>query len=174
MELEDIKIVEIRPFFDLLTVESEYFKFSVDRILNTAAFVKGVRRDGQLAGVGGLIKSFGLVLLSFHMVKSDFQRRGIGNEITKVIIAFAKRKGRSLFLGTVKKGNTSSIIMTKKQGYIIFYEDSDKYWMLFPLNKKGKIIGRFLPLVVRLYLSPIGNVPRFIRRLFTPNKRHSR
>ena len=166
MELEDIKLEEIKPFFDSLAEETEHFEVSGDRILNSAAFIKGVRVDNELAGMGGLTKSYGYFLSSFNVVRSEFQRRGLSNEILKGIVKFARKKRRSFFLTQVEYGNFPSLIMVQKQGYRISYDDGKDYWMFFPLNKVGEIIGQyFLPFIFMIYLSPIGKPLRLLHPL---------
>lgn len=163
IELEDIKLEEVKPFFDSLTAEeTEYFGVSVEQILNTSAYIKGMRVDNKLAGIGGLRKSRGSLLFSFYMVKSEFQRRGIGNKFTEAFVQFAREKRRSFFLATVAKGNTAMIVMTQRQGYKIVYEADDTYWMFLPVTKRGQIIARFVPPLLRILFSPIGKPFRFI------------
>ena len=169
MELEDIKLEEIKPFFDSLTLEREYFPASADRVLNTAVFIKGVRVDNKLAGIGGLTKSYGYFLSSFHVVRLQFQGRAsseISDEITGSIVEFARKSRRSFFLAQVKKGNIPCLVMTHRQGFKISYASDDMFWMFFPLNKVGETIGKyFLPLIFMIYLSPIGKPLRLLHPL---------
>jgi len=171
MRLQNVALEEIKPFIDSLTVW-KYFKQPLDIVLN-AEFITGVRIDNRLAGIGGITISYRIFPLCFYIVKSEFQRKGVGYEIAQEIISFARNKHSFLAL-TVSKENTAALKLYHKTGFRIAYKQGNSYWMFFPLNKRGEIIGRFLPLIIRVYLSPLGKVPRFIRRLFAPNKRQSR
>lgn len=171
MKLQNVALEEIKPFIDSLTVW-KYFKQPLDIVLN-AEFITGVRIDNSLAGIGGITISYRIFPLCFYIVKSEFQRKGVGYEIAQEIINFARNKYSFLML-TVSKENTPAVNLYHKSGFRIIYRLDDIYWMFFPLNKRGEIIGRFLPLIIRLYLSPLGNVPRFIRRLSAQSKRQSR
>lgn len=174
MELEDINLEEIKPFLDSLTVETKYFTASAKRIIDSAVFLKGARVDNKLAGIGGLTKSYGCFLSSFHVFKSGFQRRGLDDEITRSIVRFAKKKRCSFFLAQVRRENITSVFMTQKQGYRISYDDGDMYWMFFPLNKVGEIIGKYvLPLVFMIYLSPVGKPLRLLHPLPPRNGRET-
>lgn len=161
MELEDIDLEEIEPFFNSLSEEYKYFRFTGKQLLNISAFVKGVRIDNELAGIGGLTKSRGYFLFSFHVVKSEFQRRGLHIKITTSLAEFARRKKHCLFLAQIDKGNIASLMAGKKEGYKVFYDDGDKDWLYFPLNKLGEIIGKYcLPLLLKIYLSITGSLLR--------------
>lgn len=169
MKLENIALEEIKPFIDSLTVEEKHFGQPLDIVLN-AEFVIGVRINNSLAGIGGITISYQTFPLCFYIVKSEFQRKGIGYKISQQIISFAKNKYNFLTL-TVNKKNTPALKLYHKSGFRIAYELENSYWMFFPLNKRGEIIGRFLPLIIRIYLSPLGNLPRLIRRLSSQSKR---
>ena len=175
MELEDIKLEEIKPFFDSLTVEeAEYFTASARQIINSAVFIKGARVDDKLAGIGGLTKSYGFFLTSFHVIKSGYQRRGLDDEITRSIVKFARKRRCSFFLAQVRRENIASIFMTQRQGYRISYDDGDMYWMFLPLDKVGEIIGKyFLPLVFMIFLSPMGKPLRLLHPLPPRNKKET-
>jgi len=171
MELEGICFEEIKPFCDSLTIEKE--NFNPLRYALNAEFVVGVRMDGNLAGLGGIVQSYNYFHSCFWVVKSEFQGREVGYEISQRIIDFAqRRKYNFLILSTLKK-LTPAINLYIKSGFRICYEKGDSYWMCLALNKKGSFICKFLPLIIRLYLSPLGNVPRFIRRLSTQRKRQN-
>ena len=171
MKLENIALEEIRPFVDSLTVEEKYFEQPLDILLN-AEFVTGVRLADNLAGIGGITISYRIFPLCFYIVRSEFQGKGIGYEISRKIIRFAKTRYSFLLLVT-HKANISALKLYHKSGFRIVYKRGDSYWMFLPLNKRGGIIGKLLPLIIGIDLSPIGDIARLIRRLFSQNKRHS-
>ncbi|MBT9151418.1 MAG: hypothetical protein DDT40_01611 [candidate division WS2 bacterium] len=140
MELDGIELEEIKPFYDSLAVEKDQLRFPLEEILKSK-FIKGVRVDGKLAGIGGITLSYRLFPFCFWVVKSEFQRKGVGYEIAQGIISFARDKHSFLML-TASKGNTPAINLYRKSGFRIIYRLDDIYWMFFPLNKRGGIIGR--------------------------------
>jgi GNAT superfamily N-acetyltransferase len=165
MELEDITIEEIKPFFNSLTVETETFTPEADLILSVAVFTKGVRIDGKLAGIGGLGKSFGYFLTAFMIVKSEHQGKGVGSTIYKTIINYARKKGHYFIFSQVAHGNTSAYIMNTKAGQRILYDDGTLYWMACPLNKVGEFLVRYiLPIIFMAYLSPPGKPLRLLHQ----------
>ncbi len=161
IELEDIDFEEIEPFFNSLSEEYRYFRFAPKQLINTSVFVKGVRVDNTLAGLGGLTKSYGYFFFSFHVVKTEFQRRGLHSKITMSLVEFTKRKKRCLFLAQVDKENIASLNAGLKEGYKVLYDEGDKYWIYFPVSKLGEILGKYcLPLLLTTYLVTIGKLLR--------------
>lgn len=170
MELEGVCFEEIKPFCDSLTIEKE--DFDPLRYALNAEFVVGVKRDGNLAGLGGVVRSYKYFHSCFWVVKSEFQRKGIGYEISQRIIDFARRRYSFLILSTLSK-LTPAINLYIKSGFRFYYKKGDNYYMCLPLNKRGGFICKFLPLIMRAYLSPLGNIPCFLRRLSNQNKKQS-
>lgn len=165
MELEGVKIEEIRPFFASLTVETATLPVSADLLLGVCIYMKGVKIDNKLVGLGGLGKSFGYFLTSFHVVKSEYQGRGIGGEIFKAIIKYAKKKKYCFIFSQVAHGNTSAFAMNAKAGQRVLYDDGVLYWLACPLNKVGEImVGYILPVIFMVYLSPLGKPLRLFHQ----------
>lgn len=171
MKLENIATEEIKPFFDSLTVEEKFFEQPLDIVLN-AEFVTGVRSNNRLAGIGGITISYRIFPLCFYIVKSEFQGKGLGYEISQKIINFAIDRYSFLLL-VVNKVNTPALKLYHKSGFRIIHEHDDSYWMILSLNKRGEIISKFLPAIIRVYLSPVGSPLRRIRCLFTPKREKS-
>jgi SAM-dependent methyltransferase len=169
MKLENITLEEMKSFINSLTVEKKYFKQPFDIVLN-AEFITGVRSASNLAGVGGITISYRIFPFCFCIVKSEFQGKGIAHEISQQIISVARNRYDFLAL-TVNKKNAPALKLYHREGFRIAYEQEHSYWMFLPLNKRGEIIGRFLlPLIIRIYLSPLRNFLRFIRRLFDQHR----
>lgn len=169
MKLEDITLEEVKPFFNSLTVEFRYFVAPVEEILDKAVFIKGVRINNELAGIGGITLSYRFFPLLFWVVKSEFQKKGIGYQLSENIINFARNRYSFLLLHVMKE-NVPAVKLYQKTGFRTCYEAGDRYRMYLPLNRKGSIICRFLPLIYAVYLSPLGKVVEGMRHYLSKFK----
>ncbi|MCK4347939.1 MAG: GNAT family N-acetyltransferase [Thermoplasmatales archaeon] len=157
LELQDITPQELKSFIEA------YFSGNVfaEELQREAIFIKGVRIGNKLAGIGGLLMHYHFFPFSFYFVKPEFRGRGVGNELTNSIVKFAKKKRFCLFFAVVSKNNTPSIIMHQRRGHMIFYTTDKYYFMLFPLNKAGEIMGKyFMPVIANIYLL----LPHWLRK----------
>jgi GNAT superfamily N-acetyltransferase len=146
MQLDNLAFEEIGPFCNSLTVEKKYVTQPHEMALR-AEFVTGVRINGELAGIGGLSRYYLLFPVSFYIVKAEFQRKGVGSQLMKNIIAYAAGMGYNYILSTINTENTPAVIMHLRGGYKTLYESGNEYRMGLPLNRKGRIVCKFLPLI---------------------------
>lgn len=166
IELEEIELEEIEPFFSSLSTELKCFGVSVAEILKKSVYIRGVRVNGELAAVGSLRKFAWRLLLSTYMVKSEFQRRGIGNDLTRSFVRFSIRGRIPIILATVRKANAPMLTMTQRHGYRICNDLGDNYCMYLPLDWRGKLLGKFLPMLVGVYYSRLWKSLSLLLRRF--------
>lgn len=153
MFLEDVTIKELLDFGSSVTREMlrYYDDFQVDFILEHCIYIKGIRVNGELAGIGGIYKTHG-IHSTFYMVKKEFQGRGIGNIITKNNLDYAKGNNISLLFYICSNDNVPIIKSVKKYGDREVFNYKGKRYSYVPITFTGKIIGLVLPLVVGLYV----------------------
>ena len=161
MKLENVTLEEVRSFLNSLTVEEKYFPCLRDAVMS-AEFITGVRINNELAGIGGITLSCRFFPLPFWVVKSEFQKKGIGYQLSENIIDFARNRYSFLLLHVMKE-NIPAVKLYQKTGFRTCYEAGDRYRMYLPLNRKGSIMCRFLPLIYMVYLSPLGKVLEGVR-----------
>ncbi len=160
MELDNIAYDELEPFLN--SIPEERFTLPLALYLK-AEFLTGVRIDGELAGIGGLVPAYRFSHFPIYTVKPEFRGKGIGTQLAEKVINYARRKGYSFFLTVVEKENEPSLIILKQQGYKMVRETDREYDMALLLNKRGEIIYKFLPLILRCFFDPLGKVLSFIR-----------
>ncbi len=171
MDLQDIELREIRPFFDSLGREKELVMMTADSAMKSK-FAAGVRVNGELAGIVGIRMTYGFIPELFIVVKGEYQGMHLGNELMGKELHFAQRDYSYLTLSTHQTEEyTAAMRLYQKVGFKVFRCKGNHLWMYIPFNKKGKIIGRFLPFIypVLPYLSYLrsGDIFRLgYRRLF--------
>jgi len=158
MKFENVKPNEIREFCNSLSVEKKYF--DPFEMATKSEFIVGVRCNDKLAGIGGLIKSYGFVPVLWIVVKQQFQRRGIGTEILQRIIAYAMKNYSFLILST-RKEIKAAFNLYLKNGFRISYAEDDTYWMHRSFNKRGENICKLLSHIYKIYClvynTPVGH-----------------
>ena len=145
MKLENIAYEEIEPFFNSLgKKERELFGIPLTYIL-CADYVCGVRVGGDLVGIGGYLKSYGFIPSSFDVIASLFQGNGLGNELHKRRLEFA-RKHYSYAVTILGDPEThqASMHLCYKHGLKDFYR---KGHFSIAFNLKGKIICKTIPFI---------------------------
>lgn len=147
MELQDVAIQEIEPFFRSLGAEKDLVQMSVEGVLN-ADFLAGARVDNNLAGIGGIMKRFLSTPELFIVVKFHYQKGGLGNEIMQKLISFAKRRYSFLTLTTLKsKEYAPAVSLYRKNNFKCVNYTSNRYFMYLPFTLKGKILCQLLALI---------------------------
>ena len=148
--LWNVNLDEITEVYESLDLEKKY----VDNPIHSRGrleFVAGVRVNGNIAGVGGLNKRLGIFPFSFYIVKPEFRRRGISRELTRMIVDYTKQRRGNYFLSSFRIENTISMAMEIKYGYRIVYKSANYYKSCYPVNTRGNVICRILPLLYKIY-----------------------
>lgn len=158
MELQDVDIQEIEPFFRSLGAEKDLVQMSVEDVLNVE-FLAGARVDNNLAGIGGIMRRFLSTPELFIVVKFQYQKRGLGNEIMQKLISFAKRRYCFLTLTTHRsKEYAPAVSLYRQNNFKCFNYPGDRYFMCLPFTLKGKILCRLLSLIYVIHFSPLGKI----------------
>ena len=161
IKLHNIRFEEIGPFYDSLTWEKEWLGNPLRFPLE---FVTGIRVDNELVAMGGLEKSR-FLHLAFRIVRADFQGRGLSGQLKADIDDYAREKGYSFYVGEIWKGNPALGLLLRYEGGRLVY-NGDLKRLAYPVNRKGELIVRFLPLVFYTYLPAKSVISRilFFRR----------
>ena len=162
--LHNLDFEEVEVFLNSLTgVERKYISNILESPI-TVDFITGVRIDNKLVGIAGFVRYFRFFHFSFHIVKSEFQGRGISKQLTTGLVSYAKEKGDSFFLASTH-WDKSSLAIWLKQGYKIVYEGGDLYYRLvFPLNWRGEVVCKLLPIICNICFPIIRKLKRVIFR----------
>jgi len=158
MKLENLSLEDLVSFFLSLSQERRYFTLSLREILNSD-FVIGCWCNENLAGIGGILKTYNLIPTLFVVVESQFQGRGLGNELVQSIIRLAKESYDFLCL-TVMKENHRALSLFRKNGFEICYNGGKEYWMGLRFNRRGEFLRRLLSLFLRVRYSPLAPLLR--------------
>lgn len=161
-EYEDVTQKEFDVFWMGLNEELVTFDSCKEDLVLSSVFIKGVHRDGALAGVGGLYRSFGQ-FYTFHLVKAKYHKRGCSGEITEAFIKYARRKKVHVLLASVFPWNVAIVKATEKQGYKFWFEGETQRWLYFPITDLGEIFAKILRPLIQFYLSPVMTPARFVR-----------
>jgi len=184
MELRNIKIDEIEPFFDSLTREKELMRLPLKGILSSD-FITGVRVNDKLAGIAGIVKTQPLIPSCFFLVKDEYQGKGFGSKLGRDVLEYAKGNYNYLTLYTMEtKEYEPARHLYNKLGFRTFYpfyrkriyQKLNQCWMCLYFNGKGKVICTFLPIIYPLspYMSLLLSMrtPRQVyKRLFKRDKK---
>lgn len=170
MDLNDIKLKEIEPFFDSLGEEIELLQMTAKEVL-VADFVTGVRYEEELAGIAGYRLWCGFVPNSFDVVASRFQGKGFGNQLEKQRLAYAKiHYSYIISIISDPENHQSSLYLGLKYGMKKFREKRDTVYLCISFNTRGRIICWLLPfaypLIPYLYEVVTGRVFRAAWRKF--------
>jgi GNAT superfamily N-acetyltransferase len=166
MEFQDVDIQEIEPFFRSLGAERDLVQMSVEGVLN-AEFVAGARVDNNLAGIGGIMKRFLSTPELFIVVKFQYQKRGLGNEIMQKLISFVKRRYSFLTLTTHRaKEYAPAVSLYRKNNFKVFKCPDNRYFMCLPFNLKGKILCWILSHIYVISFSPLGKILQYVYNLY--------
>jgi len=166
MKLDNITIEEAELFIEELTPkETKSFNIKSELTIRTSVFIKGVRNGNGngLIAIGGIAKHYNLFCYPYYIVKEGYQGNGIGSALANSNFEFAEKEGILLFVTSVDRQNTFSVHILKKQGYkvIASYKESDYTYV--PFGKRGEVVAKLLPIIIRVYLSPFGNIFRYWR-----------
>jgi GNAT superfamily N-acetyltransferase len=147
MELQDVKIDEISPFFNSLGREREMVMMTAEAVM-ACNFVAGARSQGELAGLTGIRTQYGFIPSLFIVVKKKYQGLGLGNKLLEKNISYARKKYNFLSLDTWQQPEYDAAQhIYIKHGFRPVYKKGNHLWMCIPFNKRGNMVRNFLPLI---------------------------
>ena len=172
MRTRDVNETEMRDFIASVTDdERRYYDVEPERIVHTSVFSKGIEVDRELVAVGGIARWYRLFHYPWYVVKTRYQGRGIGSQLVGDLFSFAEKHSITLLLVVVERENTASVKILNAQGCRKIVSKNSRDYVYRPFNRWGELAGRYvLPVVVRMYLSPVGGVLRVARRSRQLNK----
>jgi RimJ/RimL family protein N-acetyltransferase len=150
---------EITEFLNNLT-EQELSDYNIlqDNILHNAVYMQKIYRDNKLVAIGGIANKWHMFPYSFHMVKTDYQSQGIGRDIGKNTVDYARDHKLPFVMTTVKMSNIRSFKIIQRLGCIHLYNDKNIYYSLILLDKRWIWFVRLLKIILPIYNSPIGRL----------------
>ncbi len=132
---------KLEDFLNSLTVEKKFFNISLERIMSwERVMVETI--DDSIAAIAGLERKYATTR-STIIVKSRFQRSGVGKRCLQELLADAGKKYSAVW-AVIQKDNIPSIRLHRNIGYVSLGERQDVHYMLFPLTTRGTLM---LPLV---------------------------
>lgn len=150
---------EITAFLNNLT-EQELSDYDIlqDNILKNAVCIQKIYRDNKLVAIGGVANWYHMFPHTFYMVKTDYQSQGIGREIGKQTVDYAKDHKLPFMMAIVKMSNIRSFKIFKQLGYMRLYNDRKLYYSILLLDKRWDWFAQLLKLLLPIYNSPIGKI----------------
>ena len=150
MRLQNLDLDEIGPFYESLISEKEHLDNAFE---GTLEFVTGIRVDNRLVAIGGLRRRFRVFRFAFRVIRTEFQRRGLSKQLKSDIDIYARERGYSFYMSSVKKENTRALDIFPKQGARIVYKGGTQYVLGWPLNRKGECILALMPMICRVFFA---------------------
>jgi RimJ/RimL family protein N-acetyltransferase len=150
--LENITIKDVEEFLGTLTPqELRFYDIYRDNLFKNAVYIKGVWREGELVGIGGVAKWCGILPHLFFMIKENCQSQGMGSEIADSCMEFAKRHHYKFFAGIASKENVRSIYIIKKRGYERMWEDEIYFYSIKLFERKWFFMKALIKPMFMLY-----------------------
>lgn len=147
MELYDVELSEIVPFFDSIGRDKDLVMIDAESVM-TCKFVAGIRINNELAGLTGIRMRYRFIPNLFIVVKAKYQGMGLGSKLLEKDMSFAHKKYSFLTLATRDtKEYEAALHLYKKHGFKIFHKDGHHIRMYIHFNKKGEIASRLAALV---------------------------
>jgi len=153
LELDNIQQGEIEPFVSSLTTELNDFGGSIVGLLEQLVYLKGIWREGQLVGIGGIQRSRicrGIFLVS-HIVKEDFQRQGVGSELNQAFERYIKQANIPVVFSLAFNTNIACLSMNKKDGFKVICSGKESQLLYLALDRKGDVIAHLLIPLFKIY-----------------------
>lgn len=140
MKNDDMKR-KLRILFDSLTKERETFTLPLRALLQYKLLVTR-EKEGEIIGIAGIHGGARTNML-FVVVKSKYQGKKIGQELTKEVIEQAIKRNYGYLSLTVFESNARAIRIFRKLGFRVLYTSlmngRKMYFMILPLNQRGII-----------------------------------
>lgn len=145
---QNVELKEIEPFINSLGADKWLWGEPPKPILG-AEFIIGIKTtDEELAGIGGVTKTYGIVPTLFIVVGPQFRGSGLGTEIMANILDFARQSCTFLILSVLEdEDHISARHLYRKNGFNPFYSEGNRCLMCISFNRRGEIICKLLPLV---------------------------
>ena len=147
---------EVAQVYESLSSERRYIGNPL-QMPGRLEFVAGLRVNGELAGIVGLNRRFGIFPFVFTIMKKEFRGNGLSSELFRLAVDYARQMNYSYFLRSVHVENSVSLAMTEKRGYISFYCGRRNCRQILPLNWRGNFVAKIL-LVFGTFYSGVRNL----------------
>lgn len=163
---------QIQLFIDSMTVEErKYFDIDAERIINTSVFSQCILENNTTIAIGGIAKWYRVFKYPWYVVKQAKWGSGIGSKLAKDNIIWAKRHNIHMFITAVERANTASVKILNAQGYKKLASSDTQDYVYVPFDSIGDILGIYIvPILIRIYLSPVGNAIKRARSSRIMNK----
>jgi GNAT superfamily N-acetyltransferase len=146
VELDNITLEEVKRFiWSLTSDETKYYDIQSDKVLDSLIYIKGIKINGELAGIGGIAKWYYFLPHAFYMVKAQYQGIGIGGKLVDANVVYA-RNNLSILLNVSDKANIKAVKLVAHRGFKIAGQDKYKNYCYYPLGK----LDWFTKLVIKV------------------------
>lgn len=134
-QLDNVTLEELKDFINLLTdKETKFYNIYKDKVLNSLIYVKGLKYDGKLIGIGGIAKWYCILPHVFYMIKDEYQGQGLGRILVESNIKYAEGNFKIL-LNVVDKANIRAVKLSVNHGFKVAGFDKLKIYCYYPLGK---------------------------------------
>jgi len=161
MKNDDMKR-KLKIFFNSLTRERETFTLPLRSLLQYKLLITK-EKEGEIIGIAGIHGGTHKNMF-FVVVKSEYQNKKIGQELTKEVIKQAIKRDYNYISLTVFQSNTRAVQIFQNQGfrtiYVSLMNARKIYFMILPLNRRGIICGKLFVLERKLRSLLSGDIVR--------------
>lgn len=143
---------EIRQLeHEIMDSDRKYYPdFSADYILKHSVYVKGAKVDDCLVGIGGITYTHG-IYSTFHMIKKEYQGKGIGKMLCLNNLNYCRMHDIPLLVFIIFEGNIAAIKNGITSGDIELFRYKGKRYSYVVFNNRGKWISYILPVALRIF-----------------------
>jgi RimJ/RimL family protein N-acetyltransferase len=133
-QFDNTDVLEVKNFIYSLTEdEKTFYDIQKDKVLESLIYIKGVRVDDKLVGIGGIARWYYIFPHAFYMVKTGYQGQGIGGILVDSNVIFAKNNLKIL-LNVSDKANIRAVKLVAHRGFKVVGSDKFKNYCYFPLG----------------------------------------
>lgn len=154
---------KVRDFFNSLTEEKENFNLPLAALLKYKLLITK-EKEGKIIGIAGIQGDRGRNMF-FVVVKSEYQDKKIGQELTKKVIREAIKRNYSYISLSVFESNAKAVRIFRMLGFRVLYtylmKGRGMYSMILPLNRRGIILGKVFLLKHTIRSFFCGDIVRF-------------
>jgi len=154
---------KVKDFFNSLTEEKETFKLPLAALLKYKLLVMK-EKEGNIVGIAGIEGGRGRNIF-FVVVKSEYQDKKMGQELTKEVIEQAIKRNYSYIALDVFESNAKAVRIYRKLGFKTLYTSQmngrKNYFMILPLNRRGIILEKVFLLEHKIHSFFCGGIVKF-------------
>ncbi len=151
MKVVNTNLMEVVEFTSSLTsIEKRYYDMDYNTLLKEAVYIQGYREDDKLIGISGVCRNYLIVFSIFHMVKKEYQRRGLGTRMTRDQMQWTKEHHIPCLISKVHPENAAIIKTYEKSGMPNAVRVGDFCYYVMPTTRWALPVKHLLFALIRI------------------------